>query len=122
MNVGENVGENVPGSMPRSLRSWILTSLSVVAMTGLLSAFAGGASVANISMLYLLVVILSALVFGSVPAIWASVFSFLLFNWFFTEPRYTLNVKESSDWIALCMYLVTATVTGQLMALLKQRA
>lgn len=79
-------------------------------------------SPASVPLLYLLVVILSALISGRGAAVWASVCSFLAFNWFFVKPLYTFTVQKPGEWIALCMFLLIAIVTGQLMAMLKSRA
>ena len=45
-------------------------------------------------MLYLLAVMASALLFGSGPAILAAIASFVAFNFFFIEPRYTFTVAD----------------------------
>jgi two-component system, OmpR family, sensor histidine kinase KdpD len=76
----------------------------------------------NISMLYLLAVIGTAVVAGSRPAILASVASFLAFNFFFVEPNYTLSVTHDDEVVALVLLLVTGIITGQLAALLRDRA
>jgi len=91
---------------------------------GLVSAFIGlvlaRVHVANISMLYLLAVFASAILFGSGPAVLASVAAFLTFDWFFVEPYYTFTVADPEEWIALVFFLATALVTGQLAAALRR--
>jgi two-component system sensor histidine kinase KdpD len=91
-------------------------------MTGLIYLLGGAGHIVNISMLYLLVVIGAALRYGSGPAVLASILAFLAFDWFFVEPRSTFTVHDPAEWLALLMFLVTATVTGQLTALLRARA
>src|SRR5260370_32838574 len=91
-------------------------------MTALLHFLPKAAHTANISMLYLLVVIGTALRFGSRPAVLASLLAFLAFDWFFVQPLHRFTVNDPAEWLALLMFLVTATVTGQLTALLRQRA
>lgn len=76
-----------------------------------------GETVANAPILYLLVVTVTALFAGRGVAIWASICSFLAINWFFITPRYTLTVQSPTEWITLCMFLFTAVVTGQLVAM-----
>jgi two-component system, OmpR family, sensor histidine kinase KdpD len=94
----------------------------VAAMTTAIRLTPGASATANVSMLYLLVVIGAAVAFGSGPAVLASVLSFLAFNWFFVEPRHTFAVGDPADWIALLTFLLVATVTGHLTARLNQRA
>ncbi len=52
--------------------------------------------------------------FGARPALAASVAAFLAYNFFFTEPVYTLNVEHWHDLIALAVFVVVAGVTGTL--------
>lgn len=100
----------------------LVTTAGVAALTWTIAIFKLDASPAIVPIVYLLVVMLAALLSGRIAAVWASLCSFLAFNWFFVTPRYTLIVQEPGEWIALCMFLLTAIVTGQLMALLKARA
>ena len=97
-----------------------------LALTGLVSGVIAlireVADVGNISMLYLLAVMASAVLFGRGPAILASVASFLAFNFFFVEPYYTFSVANNDEIVALFLLLVAAIITGQLTALLRQRA
>ncbi|MGH2472748.1 MAG: DUF4118 domain-containing protein, partial [Candidatus Limnocylindria bacterium] len=80
------------------------------------------AHIANISMLYLLAVLATAVAFGSGPAVVASVAAFLVFNFFFVEPVHTFAVAEPAEWVALLLFLATAVITGQLAASQIRRA
>jgi two-component system, OmpR family, sensor histidine kinase KdpD len=102
--------------------SLVVVVLGVAAMTGFIDLLGGAGHLANISLLYLLVVLGAALRYGSGAAVLASILSFLAFDWFFVEPRSTLTVRHPDEWLALLMFLVTATVTGQMTALLRARA
>jgi two-component system sensor histidine kinase KdpD len=82
----------------------------------------GQVNLANISMLYLLAVMATAVAFGRGPAIFASISAFLIFDWFFVEPLHQLTVADPEEWVSLLFFLLTATVTGQLAAGQRQRA
>jgi two-component system sensor histidine kinase KdpD len=82
----------------------------------------GQVSVANISMLYLMAVMATAVAFGRGPAIFASVVAFLIFDWFFVEPLHLWTVADPEEWLSLLLFLFTAIVTGQLAAGQRQRA
>lgn len=69
---------------------------------------------ANVSMLYLLVVFLLGLYVGRSASVVSALLSFAAFNWFFVEPKLTLSVHSASEWLALCMFLLISTITGQL--------
>ena len=97
-----------------------LTSVALVsALIGLLME---RISIPNVSMFYLIAVLVTATVFGSGSAILASVLAFLAFNWFFVEPRYSFTIANPEEWVALLLFLLTAIVTGQLAAGQHRRA
>jgi len=96
--------------------------IAVAAMTGLIAVVPGADHTANVSLLYLLVVMGAAHWFGRGPAVLAALLAVLSFNWFFVEPRHTFSVNNPSEWLALAVFLVTATVISQLSALIRQRA
>jgi len=79
-------------------------------------------NITNLSMLYLVVVLATAIAFGRGPAILASVAAFLIFDWFFTQPQHTFTIADPAEWVALLLFLVTAVIAGQLAASQRQRA
>ncbi len=91
-------------------------------VSGLIALVRSIADVSNVSMLYLLAVLASAVMFGSGPAITSSLGSFVAFNFFFVHPRYQLAVSADEEWVALGLLLVTGIITGQLAAALRDRA
>jgi two-component system sensor histidine kinase KdpD len=91
-------------------------------VTGAIAAIQQIADVANISMLYLLAVMASAIAFGSGPAILASIAAFFAFDFFFIDPRHRFTVSEPEEWVALGLLLATGIITGQLAAALRNRA
>lgn len=106
-------------------RRWAGYGIALVAValvSGLIGVVLGRASIPNISMLYLIAVLATAIAFGRGPAILASVAAFLTFNWFFVEPVHTFTVADPAEWVALLLFLLTAIVTGQLAARARQRA
>lgn len=112
-------------SLDRASHRWegyLAAALGVATVTGLIYLVPGATHIANISMLYLLVVIGLALRFGSSPAILAAVLAFLAFDWFFVQPFYTFTVRDPAEWLALVMFLITASIIGQLTALLRKQA
>lgn len=107
-------------------RAWVLGYAAALLAVTLVSLFIGlvlgEINLANISMLYLLAVLASAVGFGRGPAIFASVSAFLVFDWFFVEPVHQFTVSAPDEWVSLLFFLLTATVTGQLAAGQRQRA
>ena len=106
------------GAAPR----YILALAGVVVMSLLIGLVFGTFRVANISMLYLIVVLLAATRLGSGPAVFASILAFLTFDWFFVPPEHTFTVADPVEWVSLVLFLVTAVITGQLAADQRHRA
>lgn len=75
-----------------------------------------------ISLALLLVVLIVATIFGSRPALLASLVGVLSFNFFFLPPLYTFTIAEPQNWIAFGAFLVTAIITGQLSSYARRRA
>ncbi len=76
----------------------------------------------NVSMLFLFAVLVSALRFGRWPAIGTAFVSFLAYNYFFIEPRWTLTISEPYEIFSLLIFLVVAMVTGGLAGRLREQA
>ncbi len=94
----------------------------VTLMSALIGLVLAHVHIENISMLYLIVVMAAAIVFGRGPAIAASVAAFLTFDWFFVQPHYSITVSDPAEWLALLLLLLTAMVTGQLTSAVRRRA
>lgn len=68
----------------------------------------------NLSMVFLMAVLFTAVSFGVWPAIYASIVSFATYNFFFIEPIYTFTIAEPYELLALVIFLVVAVVTSAL--------
>lgn len=77
----------------------------------------------NIVIIYILFVLLTArFTNGYLYGIGATVLSFLLFNWFFTEPYYSLKIKDPTLILTAIIMTVTAMITSALTSKVKQTA
>lgn len=77
---------------------------------------------ANMVMLFLLVVLIVAVSLGRNAAILASVLSVLLFDVFFVPPHFSLAVSNLQYLVTFVVMLATALITGHLTATLKEQA
>lgn len=75
-----------------------------------------------VALALLLVVLVVATVFGSRPALLASVLGVLTFNFFFLPPLYTFTIADPQNWAAFAAFLVTAVIAGQLSSYARRRA
>jgi two-component system sensor histidine kinase KdpD len=100
-----------------------LTSLGAVALvTGAVFALRPVAPVLSLGVLYLFAVLPVAAVWGLWFATAVSVVSMLAFNWFFLAPTHTFQLRDSENWVALAVYLVTAVSVSGLAARARRRA
>ncbi len=76
----------------------------------------------NLSMIFLLAVLLCAMSFGLSSAVAASMLSFLAYNFFFIDPRYSFTVAEPHELLALLIFLAVAVVTGTMAGRLREQA
>lgn len=106
----------------RTLRPVAGVALSTIAVTIAIALINRAADVANVSMLYLLSVIICAVLFGSSSAIVAAFAAFLAFDIFFVEPNFRLAVSDPEEWVALMLLLITGIITGQLAGGLRRKA
>jgi two-component system sensor histidine kinase KdpD len=75
-----------------------------------------------VSCLYLLMVVLAALRWGVWEATGTTIAAFLLLDYFFMEPLYSLRVDGSANWIALGAFEFVGLVVGGLSARLREHA
>src|SRR5213594_2097818 len=75
------------------------------------------------ALLYLLVVVAAGVVGHLWPSLVAAGLSFVLLDFFFTQPLHTFRVSKGEDLLALSVFLlVAATVSAAISAALEQRA
>src|SRR3954447_20919692 len=107
----------------RALVRYLVVAVSTLAVAtivvGLLQDVLG---VPNPSAVYLVAVVATAIVSGTPGAIATAVASFVLYNYLFTEPRFTLSMHEPGVWLSVVLLLFVGVVVGQLAALQRDRA
>jgi two-component system, OmpR family, sensor histidine kinase KdpD len=94
--------------------------ISAIGAALLIHSLALGES--NTIMMLLLGVLLSSVFCGRLSGLAASVFAVLAFNFFFTEPRFTLVVDDSRYLVTFPIMLVVAFVTSELTTRLQRTA
>lgn len=75
----------------------------------------------NISLIYLTAVLIVAARTSTKPALLCAGISFLAYNFFFTEPRFTLFMMQREDMLTVGFFLLMAALTGHLAARLHQQ-
>lgn len=76
----------------------------------------------NLSLVFVLPVVVAAVSFGWGPALAAAIGSVLCYNFFLIEPRFTLRVADPANWWALGLLLLVAAIVSTLAAQSRARA
>ena len=101
---------------------FLYATLTVGAALGIGKLLTELTPIPNLSVVFLLAVLLTAVSFGVWPAIYTSVLSFLTFNFFFIEPLYTFTIAEPYELLALLTFLIVAVVTSALAGRVREQA
>jgi K+-sensing histidine kinase KdpD len=108
----------LPAPREKQWQSYLIDSLlavgGVAVVTGIIYAYHLYPTIPNISLVYLLLVLLLATTRGRYAAIVAAVVAALAFDFFLVPPFYTFVISRWEEWIALFVFLVTALITSQL--------
>jgi K+-sensing histidine kinase KdpD len=100
-----------------------LCALGLVVLTGVLVQFRATMSLASIVLLYLIVVVATAVVGGLTASLAAAVASDFVVNFYFVPPYHTLSVQNRDHVITLLVYVaVAATVSFAMDLAARQRA
>ena len=70
----------------------------------------------NISLVYVLPVLISAARHGLVPSLWVSALSVACFNFFFLPPLYQFTIADPANVMALFLFVVVAVIASALAA------
>ena len=104
------------------LTSYFLATLGIAVLTALLLPLRGHINATTIGFAFLMVVVFAAILWGSKPALLASILGMLGFNFFFLPPFHTFTIADPQNWVALTAFFITALAVGQLSARAKRRA
>ena len=108
----------LPAPVAKLWQDYLIDSLlavgGVAVVTGIIYAYHLYPTIPNISLIYLLLILLLASTRGRFAAIVAAVISALAFDFFLVPPFFTFVIARSEEWIALFVFLVTALITSQL--------
>ncbi len=114
---GTGVGGARAPKPPARVVGELAASTGVIAACALVGlAFFRPPDLSEEALILLAGVVVSALWFGRVAAIFASILAVLAFNYFFTEPRFTLNINDTGYLVTFTVMLAVGVVVGTLAA------
>jgi two-component system sensor histidine kinase KdpD len=105
-----------PKLEPIRIEPYLGTACAVAVALGVGELLSRVIDVHNVSLAFLTAVLTSAVAWGLLPSLFASVLSVLAFNFFFLEPRYTFTVGDPANVVALFFFLTVAIIVSNLTA------
>ena len=108
-----------PLELKPDFRAFGWATLVVAVATGVSHVADRFLPLANLSLIFLMGVLLVAIRFGLWPSVYTSFLSFVAYNFFFTEPYHTFIVESRGDVLTVVFFLVVAVIVGNLAARLK---
>lgn len=118
---GRQGGRDAPGPIPGGV-SYLL-ALLFVALAGLLSlVYEHIVARPDVTLVFVLAVVVSAAAFGWGPALAAALGGVLTFDYFFTRPYHSLRIDSPSDLAAAALLLVIAAVVSSVAAEARRQA
>ena len=109
------------GATPAWLR-YVLSLLMVAAATVVAVIVDQVMRIADLSLIFVLPVVIAAISFGWKPAMTAAVAAVLSVNFFLMAPRYSLSVADPANLWGLGLLLVTAAIASTVAAQARRRA
>lgn len=114
----------LPVRPEKSWRSYLFESLwaggGALAITGIIYAFHLYPTIPNISIIYLLLILVLASARGRYAALVAAAVAFLSFDFFLIPPFFSFSISRWEEWLALVVFLATALITSQLATVTRQ--
>jgi two-component system, OmpR family, sensor histidine kinase KdpD len=119
-------GRRILDRLTPVLRRWtsvgLAAALALGGATALVAVLEYGLDVPDASSVYLLAVVVIAVFFGVAPAVFTAVAGFILHDFLFIEPRYTLVVNDPRELVTLLLLLVVGLVVSRLAGESRDRA
>lgn len=109
-------------SGPFPWRHYALSAGAVALTVAIAWLLAGALTVGNTSMLFLVPVLVSAVLFGLRPALFTSFVSVMAYNFFFLPPLYTFTISDPNNWLSFAVLLFVAIIAGNLAASVRRQA
>ncbi len=104
------------GLPPTAALGWAWPPLLLVGLTGAIELLMPRVPVLDLSMLYLLPVVITAFTLGFPRAVATSVASMLVINFFFLPPLHALTLADNRNWVALFVFVTTSLLVAKLAA------
>jgi two-component system sensor histidine kinase KdpD len=121
-SIGQLLRDRLRGVAPGNVGRLLLVAVpALAAASALVWLLEERFGIPDASPVYLLAVVVTARLSGTVGALAAAVFGILLYDFLFTHPFGTLEISDPGEWLSLVLLLFVGLVVGQLTALERSR-
>ena len=105
----------------RPIRATGIAIVALAVATAAVALLEGVVAIPYAAPVYLLAVMAVGLLAGTAAAILTAIASFLVYDFLFIRPQFTLAVADPNEWLDLLLFLAVAVVIGRLAALQAER-
>jgi two-component system sensor histidine kinase KdpD len=102
----------------RYLAALVMTAFAAVIAAGLDSRV----TIPNLSLVFVIPVVVAAVAFGLGPSLCSAVLGAFAYNFFFTEPRYSLMVDDPANVWAIALLFVVGCIASGVASIARRRA
>jgi two-component system sensor histidine kinase KdpD len=106
----------------RRLVGYVVAVSAACVATAVIVALNHYVTIPNISLLYLPVILITAVYFGTGPSLVAATLAVLEYDFFLLQPIFTFTIAQVQDILAFVIFVIVAILTGQLAARARERA
>jgi len=100
---------------------YLLSITMIIALTAVLLSAKGYLGLVNVSLLYLLPVVISANRWGTKPGLFSSLVGIIAFDFLFVPPVFSFTVADIKYLLSFAIYVFVALLTAKLSARLKRQ-
>jgi PAS domain S-box-containing protein len=101
---------------------YLKTILSLMFVAGLSTSLKLYFDITDIALLYILPVLLSAVLWGQGPSIFASIVGVLTYDYFIVDPTFGFVPNRKEDFLLLAIFLIVAFVTSKMATRLRKES
>ncbi len=114
--------ERIDSNWVKSLQTYVVVLFAIAVVTLCAFFVRNTLTLANFTMIYLLLVLIVAIGAGTIPASMSAVVSFICINFFLVPPYYSLLVADQREILDLVVFLIVAGLAGRLGSRVRQQA
>jgi two-component system sensor histidine kinase KdpD len=104
------------------VKPYLISLLLVMAALPVAFALQRVLNIANLALVFLTAILISAIWYGRGPALFASLAAVLAYNFFFLPPIYTFTIADPENVVALFFFAVVALIASNLAAQVRGQA